>query len=139
MLSADQENEFVQYIHQKEIPCYGLTIADLRRLVYKFCEKNKIIHPFNKDNKMARGYFVARFLTKYFDVLLRKPEPISLNREYGLNKVLVNKYFENFEKDTYNLQPQQIFNSDEPGLSCVHKPSKVIAQKGKRVVSSITN
>ena len=33
VLSADQENELVQYIHQMEISCYGLTIADLRRLV----------------------------------------------------------------------------------------------------------
>ena len=30
MLSVDQENELVQYIHQMEISCYGLTIAHLR-------------------------------------------------------------------------------------------------------------
>ena len=124
-----------------EISCYGLTIADLRRLVYEFCEKNKIIHLFNKDNKMAGRDFVAGFLTRHSNVSLRKPEAISLNRVYGLNQVSVDKYFENLAKvlDTYNLEPQQIFNLDESGLSCVHKPNKVLAQKGKRVVSSTTS
>ena len=49
-----------------KITCYDLPIADLRQLLYEFCEKNKIFHPFNKDNKMAGRYFVAGFLTKTF-------------------------------------------------------------------------
>ena len=134
-------NELVQYIHQMKISCYGLTIADLRTLVNEFCEKNKIIHPFNKDNKMTCRDFVAGFLKRHSNVSLRKPEAISLNRVYGLNEVSVDKYFENLAKvlDTYNLEPQQIFNLDESELSCVHKPNKVLAQEGKRVVSSTTN
>ena len=97
-LSADQENELVQYIHQMEISCYDLTIADLRRLVYEFFEKNKIIHPFNKDNKMAGRDFVAGFLTRHSNVLLRKPEAISLNRVYGLNKVSVDNILKTWQK-----------------------------------------
>ena len=133
-VDADKENELVQYIYLIEI-CYGLTISDLCRLVYKFCEKNKVIHPFNKDNKMAGRDFIARFLTRHSDVSLRKPEATSLNRMYGLNKVSVDKYFENLAKvsDTYNLEPQQIFNSEASKLSCLHKPNKVLAQKGKQV------
>ena len=77
VLSADQENKLVQYIHQMEISCYGLTIADVRRLVDEFCEKNKIIHPFDKDNKMAGRDFVTGFLTRHSNVSLRKPEAIS--------------------------------------------------------------
>ena len=121
-----------------EISCYGRTIADLRRLVYEFCGKNKIIHPFKKDNKMSGRDFVAGFLTRHSNVSLRKLEAISLNRVYRLNKVSVDKYVENLAKvlDTCNLEPQQIFNLDESGLSCVHKSNKVLAQKGKRVVSS---
>ena len=78
-----------------EISCYALTIADLRRLVYEFCGKNKIIHPFKKDNKMAGRDFVAGFLTRHSNVSLRKLEAISLNRVYKLNKVSVDKYVEN--------------------------------------------
>jgi hypothetical protein len=33
----------------------------------------------------------------------------------------------------------KIFNCDESGLTCVHKPVKLIAPKGKRCVSSVTS
>ena len=61
---------------------------------------------------MAGRDFVAGFLTRHSNVSLKKPKAISLNRVYGLNKVSVDKYFENLAKvlDTYNLEPQQIFN-----------------------------
>ena len=39
----------------------------------------------------------------------------------------------------YNFQPHQIFNCDESGLTCVHKPLKVVTPKGKRVVASATS
>ena len=83
----------------------------------------------NKNNKIAGRDFVAGFLTRHSNVSLRKPEAISLNRVYGLNKVSVDKYFENLAKvlDTYNLE-QKIFNLDESRLLCVHKPNKVSAQ-----------
>ena len=85
--------------------------------------------------------FVAGFSIRHSNVSLRKPEAISLNRVYGLNKVSVDKYFKNLAKilDTYSLESQQIFNLDESGLSCVHKLNKVLARKGKRVVSSTTS
>ena len=41
-----------------------------------------------------------------------------------------------FQKTT---SPQQIFNLEESGLSCVHKLNNVLAQKGKRVVFSTTS
>ena len=90
---------------------------------------------------MAGRDFVAEFLTRHFSVSLWKPETVSLNRVYGLNKVSVDKYFENLANvlDSYNLEPQQIFNLDESGLSCVHKPSNVLAQKGKQFASSTTS
>ena len=55
---------------------------------------------------MAGRDFVAGFLTRHSNVSLRKPEAISLNRLYGLNKVSVEKYFENLARvlDTYNLE-----------------------------------
>ena len=40
---------------------------------------------------------------------------------------------------TYNFQPHRIFNVDESGLTCVHKPLKVLAPKGKHVVATATS
>jgi hypothetical protein len=41
--------------------------------------------------------------------------------------------------DKRNFKPHEIFNCDESGLTCVHKPVKVLAPKGKRTVSSTTS
>ena len=53
----------------------------------------------------------------------------------------MDKCFENLAEvsDTHDLEPQQILNLDELELSCLHKPNKVLAQIGKRVVSSTTS
>ena len=39
----------------------------------------------------------------------------------------------------FNFQPHRIYNIDESGLTCVHKPIKVLAPKGKRVVATATS
>lgn len=40
--------------------------------------------------------------------------------------------------DEYKFSADQIYNVDETAVSTVHKPSKVIAQKGKHQVGAIT-
>ena len=75
------------------------------------------------------------------DLSLRKPEAISLNRVFGLNEDNIKIFFSNLENllDKYHFEPHQIFNCDESGLSCIHKPLKVISSTGKRCVSSVTS
>jgi len=88
---------------------------------------------------MAGRDFVSGFLKRNPELSLRKPEGVALNRVFGLNKTSVDRYFDNLQSllDKHNFQPHQIFNcEDESGLTCVHKPVKVIAPKGKRVVWS---
>jgi hypothetical protein len=67
--------------------------------------------------------------------------PILVNRVFGLNRVSVNRYFGNWKAvvDKHNFKRHEIFNCDESGLTCVHKPVKVSAPKGKRTVSSTTS
>ena len=90
---------------------------------------------------MAGRDFVSGFLKRHPKLSLRKPEAVSLNRVFGLNKTSVNLYFDNLKTvlDQHHFQPHQIFNCDESSLTCVHKPVKVLAPKGKRCVSSATS
>lgn len=71
----------------------------------------------------------------------RKPESVSLNRVFGLNKTSIERYFTNLKTilDKCCIPPHRIFNVDESSLTCVHKPVKVFAPKGKRVVASATS
>ena len=39
----------------------------------------------------------------------------------------------------YEFSPSQIYNADETGVSCVHKPSKVCVEKGQKTVWAVTS
>ena len=134
-LTHDQEKVLENHITMMNQVFYGLSINDIRALVYEYCEKNNI------NNNLAGRDFVNGFLKRHPKLSLRKPESISMNRVFGLNRVSVNRYFGNLKTvvDKRNFKPHEIFNCDESGLTCVHKPVKVLAPKGKRTVSSTTS
>ena len=96
---------------------------------------------FNSIDGMAGRDFVSGFLKCHPKLTLRKLEAVYLNLVFGLNKTSVNLYFDNLRTvlDQYSFQPHQIFNCDKSGLTCVHKPVKVLTPKGKRCVSSATS
>ncbi|XP_065681865.1 uncharacterized protein LOC136095355 [Hydra vulgaris] len=101
---------------------------------------NKINHPFNTEKKLAGRDFIVGFLKRQPFLSIRKPEAVSINRVFGLNKAAVQRYFDNLEKliNENQFEANRIYNCDESGLTCVHKPLKVIAHKGQCVVSSTT-
>ena len=141
VLSDNQEQDLNKYIKDMDNSFYGLSMMDIRLIVFEFCKKNLIPNPFNKDSKLAGEDFVRGFLKRHHDLSLRKPEAISLNRVFGLNEDNIKIYFSNLENllDKYHFEPHQIFSCDESGLSCVHKPLKGISSTGKRCVSSVTS
>ncbi|XP_065681337.1 uncharacterized protein LOC136094970 [Hydra vulgaris] len=117
VLSDAQEKNLAQYIIKMELVFYGLSINELQRVVYDYVVRNKINHPFNTEKKLAGRDFIVRFLKRQPFLSIRKPEAVSINPVFA----------------------NHIYNCDESGLTCVHKPLKVIAHKGQRVVSSVTS
>ena len=79
----------------------GLTIMDLRVLVYEYCTRYFIPQPFIRETKMAGRNFVSRFLERKKDPSLRKRQGVALNRICGLNKtdvsLFVCLFFENLD------------------------------------------
>ena len=105
VLMPEQENEFEDHIIKMDQVFYGLSINDIWALVYEYCKKNNISNNFNSDNKMAGRDFVKGFLKRHPKLSLRKPESISWNRVFGLNRISVNRYFGNLKTvlDKYQL------------------------------------
>ena len=97
VLSNEEEGAFESLILDMDNSFDGLTIDDLRRAAYQYCKRKNIKHPFNRQTEMAGRDFVSGFLRRRKNISLRKPESVSLNHVFGLNKTSVQRYFDNIE------------------------------------------
>ena len=120
------------YIKSMDAKFYGLTINDLRGVVFEFVKGNNIANPFSAEKGMAGQDFVSGFLKRHPDLSLGKPEAIALNRVFGMNRESIDLYFNNLKQilDSEHVEASRIYNCDESRLTCVHKPVKVLSTKG---------
>jgi len=144
VLSASQEHELVQVALSLESRLFGLTMQDLRRLVFQYCEKNQIKHPFNKETQMAGEDWARLFLRRHSCLSVRQPEGMSIGRAMGFNRAKTEPFYKQlqsvlFHGESLVIPDSNIFNVDETGVTICQKPQKVIAEKGKRCVSTLTS
>lgn len=71
----------------------------------------------------------------------KKAEGTSLNRATAFNKQEFSIFFENFLEllEKYKFLPRNIHSVDESGTSSVQDPEKIVTEKGKRRVGSVTS
>lgn len=138
---ADLEKDLVSHILDFESRLFGFTTTDIRKLAYQLAEKTKINHSFNKQKEMAGWDWLKGFRERHPEISLRAPEPTSAARARAFNKPQVQKFFVLLEKvlSEEGIPPQRIYNMDESGLTTVQKPSKILAQKGKKQVGALTS
>ena len=80
-----------------------------------------------------------KFLSRHKELTLRTPEPTSIARAKGFNKVEVNKFY-NLLMESFPAGASHIWNMDETGIrTSSTKPPKIISQLGKKQVGSISN
>ena len=120
---------------------FGLTPHEVRGLAYDYAEANDIENNFSKDRKAAGQDWLYGFLSRHNDLSLRKPEGISAQRAWGMNRAKVLAYFDILQETIlkYGLKAEHIYNVDETGLTEVHDQPKVIARKGKKNIAGRTS
>lgn len=120
-----------------------MTIDKARKLVFEYCELNKISHNFEKKTERAGWDWWVGFKKRNSEIVLRQPENLSRNRALGMEEGRIKKFFGDLEDvfTTNNLEnaPDRIFNVDETGVQTVTQGGKVLAQKGCRNVQIISS
>lgn len=141
VFTNEQEDEVCKHAIDMQRRFYGLSLLDLRSLAYQLAERNKIVHPFCKEKKLAGKDWALDYIKRRKELSLRSPEATSLARAVGFNRVQVGKFFNLLEQElrAKEFHAYQIFNADESGITTVQKPSKVIAQKGCKQVGKVVS
>ena len=93
-----------------------------------------------KSGYTGRGWY-ENFMSHQAILTLRTPQPLSNGRAVCANKDTVDDFFAKLRAILGRLnlirKPSQIFNTNETGVTIVHKPSKVVAQMGRHNVPSL--
>lgn len=142
-LGIDAELKLVRHIKTLQKFGFAPDTNSVRIWAFQLAEEMKIKHKFNKDNRKAGYDWLHSFLRRHPDISVRTAEGISINRATGMNRETVKQYFELLEKvlNENGLfdKPSNIFNMDETGLQLNNRPTKVLAAKGSKNVSSLTS
>jgi hypothetical protein len=137
-----QEKQLADHIIFLESRLFGLSARELRELAYNFAVQNHLQHNFNKDLKVAGLQWLKGFFKRHENLSLRKPEPTSVARAMGFNRVVVGNFFDLLTNlmDTYKFTPNNIYNVDETAVTTVQKSmKKIVALRGTRQVGKITS
>ena len=141
VLTTEEEARLAQYCVAMADMGFGLTREGVMAMAYAIADKTGRGHPF-KEGHAGRGWYEG-FMARQATLTLRTPQALSYARAVSSNKETIDDFFAKlgaiFGRLNLIAKPSQIFNADETGVSIVHRPSKVIAQIGRRNVPSLTS
>ena len=120
---------------------HGLSMNKVKMPAYEFAKPNQV--PILKnwsDNRRAGREWMKSFLKRH-NLLLRSPEPTTLERAASFNHATVGIFFKNISgvMKTYHFLPEHIYNMDETGCFPTQTLLKVIALKGAKQVGAVTS
>ncbi|KAJ3652116.1 hypothetical protein Zmor_018111 [Zophobas morio] len=142
VFSREMEDQFAQHIKDMEAKLFGLTLKDLKTLIFEFASNNNKKNPFNKEKETAGDKWIQGFLKRNPQISLRTPANTSAARAQAFNKDNIALYFKSLNEvmEKYNFPPENIYNIDKFGLSVVQKrPQKILATKGRKQVGALSS
>lgn len=142
VFTKEEEEELTEYLLMASRLYYGLTNNNTKTLAYQYAKMNRKSYPKNWDRNEAAGSdWLRGFMERNPVLSLRTPEATSLSRSTSFNKHTVGVFFDKLREVLAREQfpPSSIWNVDESGLTTVHKPGKIIAEKGVKQVGKVTS
>lgn len=138
----EEERNLSQYLLTASKMNYGFTSKEARKFAYLYAIKNNKRIPENWSKTETATYdWLRGFMNRNKELSLRTPEPTSLSRGTAFNQHTVGEFFNLLRNliEREHFGPESIYNCDETGVQNVHKPSKIISQKGQKQVSKVTS
>ena len=135
------ESELAQHIKELSDRFHGLSVEKCRALAYEFAQSNgiPISKNLDREKKAGKDWFLS--LKDRNKLAFRAPESTSLARATAFNRYNVTQFYNNLAAvmDRYKFSANDIWNLDETGCTTVQSPGKVVAQRGKKQVGSLTS
>lgn len=143
VLGIENEQKLVKHIKKLQSCGFSPTRDSVRTMAFKLAKQMNYKNSFNEQTQKAGYDWLQSFLTRNPSLAVRKSEGVSKNRALGMNKNVVQQYFDLLSsvlKDNDLIEkPGNIFNMDETGLQLNNRPGEVIAEKGSKSVNTITS
>ncbi|XP_031332515.1 uncharacterized protein LOC116162896 [Photinus pyralis] len=142
VFSTQQEEMICQYLKTASKMHYGLSTKQVKRLAYQYAIALKLQLPRQWEEKKEAGKeWLFGFMRRNRTLSIRAPEATSLSRSTSFNEKNVGDFFSNVKKlyDRHAFRADLIWNCDETALTTVHKPPKIIGEKGAKQIGQVTS
>ncbi|CAG9133859.1 unnamed protein product [Plutella xylostella] len=140
VFNEQQERDLSKYLIRCADIYFGLTKKDVLKLAYELTIKYNLERPRTWDDKLVAGEEWFR-MKRNPELSVRAAQATSLSRATSFNKSNVDAFYDNLTivMDRDNFGPQDIYNTDETGITTVQKPNRVVARRCARQVGSVTS
>lgn len=140
VFNEQQERELSKYLIRCADIYFGLSKKDIRKLAYEFTIKYNLSRPRTwDDNVMAGEEWFRTFIRRHRELSVRIAQAISLSKATSLDKIDAFYHNLNIVMLRHKFEPQDIYNTDEIGITTIQKPDRVIARRGAHQVGSATS
>ena len=131
LMSQEAEAELASVIKMLAGRGFPLGAREVRRLAAQYSAANNL-NLFQKDS--AGYYWFRGFLERHKELRIKRPEALSAARAIGMNRVVIRKWFEDYEALLQNLGitdvPSHIWNADETGMQDHFERQRAIGVAG---------
>nr|CAH7729068.1 unnamed protein product [Callosobruchus chinensis] len=140
VFSDEEEAELLRFLQKLDDVFYGMTRLEFLQLAGEFAKRKGKTGRFT-EGVAGKGWY-KNFMLRNPTVTLRTPEPTSVARVKGFNRVAVGRFYDLLDEVVVKNQisPEMIFNMDETGVyTSSNRPPKVLSTYGKKQVGIISS
>ena len=140
VFSARDEEELVARIIRLQKVGFPLSSVDVRRAAFQYARRIGLSEKFGNNAKVnetvGKDWFHS-FMARHPTLSLRTSETLSYGRGCGLNRVIVNDFYEVLRKAISEVAPQNVYNMDESGVQMTTRKCAVVAARGSKRVPQL--